>query len=97
MEWAKLWKKKKMIENETIPCREAAKELAEQFRGNDWFKTAYCGLSDDGIDAIFFVYKDRNPEKHRLYIYRGFPVLMRPSSKSNVKSTDLSDGCIRAK
>lgn len=65
------------IVEQNISCKDAAAELAERFKWDDWFRGTYPKKEDDGQEVIYFKYKGRNPEKHKLYQFHGYPVLMR--------------------
>ena len=57
-------------------CMDAAKELSEKFEDREWFCGAYAGIHEE-TDVIYLHYFNFCPEKNRLYIFKGFPVLMR--------------------
>ncbi len=76
-------------------CADAAMELAEKFKYEDWFLGTYASKLDDGQEVIYFKYKKRNPEKQRLYLYHGYPILMREVKTAMARK--ISDAACKGK
>jgi hypothetical protein len=81
--------KSKIIDHEFSDCMEAAKELSEKFDDREWFRGAFAGIHEE-THVIYLHYFNFCPEKHRLYIFKGFPVLMRVKlPPSDLKGEEL--------
>ncbi len=69
-------KEKKADLDEFKNCMDAAEELTEKFDDREWFRGAFAGIHEE-THVIYLHYFNFCPEKQRLYIFKGFPVLMR--------------------
>lgn len=65
-----------ILDFEFDDCEQAAKDLASRFDDREWFKETYAETIDK-VHVIYLIHSGRCPEKHRLYTFKGFPVLMR--------------------
>jgi len=57
-------------------CQKASDKLTNEFSDRKWFCGCRAGV-EEGIEVIYLYYNEFCPESHVLYLYMGFPVLMR--------------------